>query len=96
MSATPAPTAAPKWAIPCWVDGHTLYFELQGQHGPCVVSFRRDELHKALATLYLKYDTEGHGEVYIRPTVVDKKLQSQGVTPADREAAALALKALLK
>lgn len=85
-------TGAPPWAVPCWVDNHTLYFELRGLDGPVVVSFRRHELAKALATLFTKWETESHGEVYIRPNYVAKDLAKAGVTQSDLDAAAKALR----
>ena len=92
MSAQIAPSAAPAHALKCWVDGHSLYFELNGQHGPYVCSFKRYELSKALAILFTKFETETHGEAYIRPPHVAKGLMKEGVTQADLDAAAKALR----
>ena len=94
MTATIAPSAAPPHAIPCWVDNHALYFELQGVNGPTVVSFRRYELSKALAILFTKFETETHGEAYIRPVHVAKALMKEGMDQRDLDAAAKALREL--
>ena len=41
MTATAAPSAAPAHALRCWVDNHSLFFELQGVNGPYVCEFKR-------------------------------------------------------
>lgn len=89
---TTAPSAAPSWAISCWVDNHTLYFELRGANGPSVVGFARHELSKALSILFANYEQEGHGEVYIRPPNISKKMIEAGVTTDDLASAREALK----
>lgn len=92
MPATIAPTAAPSYAIPCWVDGHSLFFELRGVNGPYVCEFRRHELAKALAILFTKFETETHGEAYCRPAHVAKSLAREGMDQRDLDAAAKALR----
>lgn len=94
MTATTAPSAAPPHAIPCWVDGHSLYFELRGVNGPAVISFQRFELAKALAILFTTFETETHGEPYIRPVHVAKALMKEGMDQRDLDAAAKALREL--
>ncbi len=94
MTATLAPSAAPAHALRCWVDNHSLYFELSGVNGPYVMSFQRFELSKALAILYTKFETETHGEAYIRPPVVAKALMKDGIDQRDLDAAAKALREL--
>lgn len=94
MSATAAPTAAPSWAIPCWVDNNTLYFELRGAAGPQVVGFKRHELAKALSILFAKFEDESAGVPYLRPAMVAKELHREGLTQQDMEKARLALHAM--
>jgi hypothetical protein len=94
MSATAAPSAAPPYAIPCWVDGHSLFFELRGVNGPYVVEFGRYDLSRALAILFTTFETDTHGEAYVRPANVAKSLMKEGVTQADHDAAAKALRQL--
>lgn len=94
MTAVTAQTAAPPHAIKCWVDGHSLYFELRGVNGPSVVSFQRFELAKALAILFTTFETETHGEPYIRPPHVAKGLMKEGMDQRDLDAAAKALREL--
>lgn len=94
MTATIAPSAAPAHAIKAWVDNHSLYFELQGANGPAVVAFKRYELSKALGILFTKFETETHGEAYIRPPVVAKALMKDGIDQRDLDAAAKALREL--
>lgn len=100
MTATTAPSAAPSYAIPCWVDGHHLFFELRGIHGPHVVSFQRYELSKALAILFQTFETEGAGQPYTLPEQSPRKVETvkamakDGISQADRDAAAAVLKSL--
>lgn len=102
MTAKSAPSAAPAYALPFWVDGHHLYAELRGPHGPYVVQFGRHEITKALTTLFAQFESEGHGEVFTIPEQSPrkiekiKKLDAEGIGQADRNAAAQALKGLLK
>lgn len=87
--------AAPPWAIPCWVDGHSLYFELRSPQGPIVVSFQRHELSRATAILFSTFETESHGEVYTRPPVEPTKgPKPPGLTDKTKAEAREALKAL--
>ncbi len=94
MMAEKAPSAAPAWALPCWVDGSTLFFELQGLDGPIVVSFARHELSKALAILYARYEVEGHGEPYTRPQLASSIPDKNGITGRQRQDAHDILKKL--
>lgn len=94
MNATTTPTAAPTWAIPCWVDNNTLYFELHGAAGPQVVGFKRHHLAKALAILFAKFEDESAGTPYLRPALVAKELHREGLTQQDMDKARLALHAL--
>ena len=94
MTATIAPSAAPPHALSCWVDNHSLFFELRSPHGPVVLSFRRHELSKALAILFTTFETETHGEPYIRPPHVAATLMKEGMDQRDLDAAAKALREL--
>lgn len=95
MTASPAPSAAPPHAIPCWVDNNSLYFELRGVHGPHVLSFQRYELSKALAILFTAFETEGHGEVYTLPPSPAALIPDKdGITEAMRRDARDILKKL--
>ena|SRR5579859_3045815 len=94
MTATKAPTGAPSWAVPCWVDHNTLYFELRGADGPQVIGFKRHELSRALAILFAKFEDESAGVPYLRPPVVAKALHKEGLDQQDMEKARLALHAM--
>lgn len=92
MTAFTAPTAAPPHAVRCWVDGNNLYFELPSQNGPCVIGFQRDAIgmSKALAVLFVHHETEGHGEVYLRPPALlaaSPIPDKDGISPTQRQAA---------
>lgn len=92
---TSAPSAAPAHAVRTWVDRNNLYFELSGVNGPAVIGFQRDAigLTKALATLFVMYETEGHGEIYSRPEIARSQLPDKdGITAAQRQAARDVLK----
>ena len=97
MMGQAAPSAAPAYAIPCWVDGQSLYFELRGVNGPYVVCYQRHELSKALETLFKTFADEGQGEVYIRPPVPASTTTTpdkNGLSDAQRQAARDVLKKL--
>lgn len=94
MPATVAPSAAPAHALRCWVDNHSLFFELQGVNGPYVCEFKRYELSRAVAILFTKFETETHGEAYLRPAFVAKELAKDGISQRDLDAAAAALRQL--
>lgn len=100
MSATTAPSAAPSYALPCWVDGHSLFFELRGVNGPHVVSFQRFELSRALAILFATFETEGAGQPYTIPEQSPRKVEAvkvmakDGISQQDRDAAAAVLRQL--
>lgn len=102
MPAEAANRAAPPYAIPFWVDGHHLYAELRGPHGPYVVQYGRHEITKALTTLFKTFETEGHGQPFTLPEQSPrklaevKKLSEKGISQEDRAAAAAALKGILK
>jgi hypothetical protein len=56
------------------------------------MAFRRGDLAKATALLFTKFETETHGEQYIRPAHVAKQLMKDGITPKDMDACYEALK----
>jgi hypothetical protein len=92
MMGTAAPSAAPAHALKAWVDNHSLFFELRGVNGPYVMAFQRHELGKALAILFTTFETETHGEQYIRPALIAKALIKDGIDQRDLDAAAKALR----
>lgn len=106
MMATTAPSAAPTHALPSWVDNHSIYFELSGANGPVVISFPRtsEGLSRAISVLFSRFQTEGHGEVYLRPPISTTPYTApfspsappnrDGVTPSQQQLAAALLRKL--
>lgn len=84
-------SGAPEYAIKCWVSSNTLYFELSGVNGPHIVSFARHELAKALAILFTKFETEGHGPQQFTQ-VLSKTLGPDGISEDQRAIARAALR----
>lgn len=87
MTASSAPSAAPPYAVPFWLDKNRLYCELPSQNGPIVFSFTRDTigLAKAFATVFSVYETEGHGEVYSAPQLPSSIPDKNGITDRQRQ-----------
>lgn len=96
MTATSAPTAAPDYAVPFWLDKNRLYCELPSQNGPVVFTFTRDTigLAKAFATVFAIYETEGHGEIYSAPQLASSIPDKNGITDRQRQDARDILKRL--
>lgn len=89
MTATSAPTAAPPHAIPFWLDANYLFCELQSPNGPVVFHFTRDTigLAKAFATIFSRYELEGHGEIYHAPQLTSSIPDKNGITEHQRQSA---------
>jgi hypothetical protein len=87
MTAHLADTAAPDYAVQCWCDLRSIYFQFPSTHGPCVISFPRDSigLAKALDLLKSRHATEGHGTPYVAPPIPYAK--SPNVTQEQRASA---------
>lgn len=87
MTATSAPSAAPPYAVPFWVDANYLFCELKSQNGPVVFKFTRDSigLAKAFATVFTVYQTEGHGEIYSAPQCPSSIPDKNGITERQRQ-----------
>lgn len=87
MTATSAPSAAPPYAVPFWIDGRYLFCELPSQNGPCVFRFSRDTigLAKAFATVFTVYQSEGHGEIYTAPQLPSSIPDKNGITDRQRQ-----------
>lgn len=87
MTATSASTAAPPYAVPFWVDKNSLFCELPSQNGPCVFRFTRDTigLAKAFATVFVRYESEGHGEIYSAPQLPSSIPDKNGITDRQRQ-----------
>lgn len=96
MTATSAPTAAPPYAVPFWLDKNRLYCELPSQNGPVVFTFTRDTigLAKAFVTVFAIYETEGHGEIYSAPQLASSIPDKNGITDRQRQDARDILKRL--
>lgn len=87
MTATSAPTAAPPYAVPFWVDRNSLFCELPSLNGPIVFRFTRDTigLAKAFATVFTIYESEGHGEIYSAPQLASSIPDKNGITDRQRQ-----------
>lgn len=87
MMGKAAPSAAPPYAILCWVDSRDIFFELPSQNGPCIVTYPRGTIgfQKALAILFGQYELEGHGEVYSRPQFASSIPDKNGITDKQRQ-----------
>lgn len=87
MTATSASSAAPPYAVRCWVDNRDLYFEVPSQNGPCVLAYPRNTLglSKALSILFGLHEVEGHGEVYSRPQLPSSIPDKNGITDKQRQ-----------
>jgi hypothetical protein len=94
MTASTAPSAAPAYAIKCWMDDNNVYAELPSLNQPCVLKFPISEggLAKCLAVLGARHSVEGHGAAYIHRPALNKKLMAAGVTVKDMERAEAVLK----
>lgn len=92
--ATCAESAAPAWAIKCWMDDNHVYAEVPSLNQPCVLRFPILEggLAKCLALLGAKHSVEGQGEPYIHRPALNKKLMAAGVTVKDMDQAAAMLR----
>ncbi len=78
-------SAAPPYAIKCWMDDNNVYAEIPSINSPCVLKFPIQEggLAKCLAILGARHSVEGHGEPYIHRPALNKKLMAAGVTMKD-------------
>lgn len=87
MTASSAPSAAPPYAVPFWVDRNYLFCELPSQNGPCVFKFTRDTigLAKAFATVFTAYQADGHGEIYSAPQLPSSIPDKNGITDKQRQ-----------
>lgn len=87
MTATSAPSAAPPYAVPFWVDGNYLFCELPSTNGPCVFRFTRDSigLAKAFATVFSAYLPDTHGEIYSAPQCPSSIPDKNGITDRQRQ-----------
>lgn len=87
MTASSASTAAPPYAVPFWLDANALFCELPSQNGPIVFRFTRDSigLAKAFATVFARYETEGHGEIYSAPQLASSIPDKNGITDKQRQ-----------
>lgn len=81
-----ADSAAPAHAIPCWVDGRNIYFELRGVNGPVVVAYPRSSagMATAIATLFAIPEA---GLPYTRPQLPSSIPDKNGITDAQRQSA---------
>lgn len=88
------PSAAPAYAIRCWMDDNHVYAEVPSIHSPCVLKFPISEggLAKCLAVLGARHSVEGAGDVYIHRPALNGKLMAAGVTVRDMEKAEAVLR----
>jgi hypothetical protein len=93
MMAEAATTAAPPHAVKVWVDPRSLYFELRGANGPCVIAFPRTSagFASAIATLFAIPEA---GEPYSRPQLATSLPDKNGITGIQRSEARDILKRL--
>lgn len=96
MTATALPTAAPAHAIRVWCDHLNVYAEVPSVNQPCVLAFPLSEagLTRALALLGAKHNDEAAGQPYLRPVVIAKDLQKNGLTQDDIDKARASLREL--
>lgn len=87
--ATLAHTAAPDYAIRCWMDDNHVYAEIPSVNSPCVVRFPITEggLAKCLALLGARRSVEHSGPIYTSKPALNKTLMAAGVTEADMDLA---------
>src|SRR5437762_746709 len=95
MTDVVASTGRPANAVSIWADNRSIYIELAGQHGPCIISYTRDSigLAKILELLFAR-TKEYSGEVYVRPGVVAAYRPKGDFNEAQRERAREVLKKL--
>lgn len=81
-----ASTGRPAYAHYMWCDENSIYIEMDGQHGPCIIAFALSEAGLSKA-LHLMRDNrkKAASPVYIRPGVVVGYKPKGDYTEAQRE-----------
>lgn len=95
MSDEVASTGRPAYARYTWSDENSIYLEVPGQHGPCIIAYPLNEggLSKALA-LMRDARKKSDPNVYVRPGVVAGYKPKGNFDEAQRERAREILKKL--